>query len=41
MLKYKDKDLLQTQLNEILMTSQKELQHGLRVNIDHEPLYFI
>lgn len=41
MLKYKDKEMLQTQLNDILMTSQKELQHGLRVNIDHEPLYFI
>lgn len=41
MLKYKDQQLLQNQLDDILMTSQKELQHGLRVSIDHEPLYFI
>lgn len=41
MLKYKNKDMLQTQLSDILMTSQKELQQGLRVSIDHEPLYFI
>lgn len=41
MLKYKDKEMLQAQLNDILMMSQKDLQHGLRVSIDHEPLYFI
>lgn len=41
MLKYKNKELVQSQLNEILTASQQDLQQGLRVSIDHEPLYFI
>lgn len=40
LLKYKDKGLIQSQLEEILNQSQSYVTQGVYVNIDHEPLYF-
>lgn len=41
LLKYKNKEVIQAQLNDILMQTQKDGKGGLYVTIDHEPLFFI
>lgn len=41
LLKYKNKDIIQSQLNDILIKSQEKVRYGLYIGIDHEPQYFI
>lgn len=40
LLKYKDKAIVQAQLENILNKSQAHISQGVYVNIDHEPLFF-
>ncbi|XJS09749.1 primosomal protein N' [Aerococcaceae bacterium WGS1372] len=40
LLKYKEKSLIQGQLEDILNQSQSYVKQGVYINIDHEPLYF-
>ena len=41
LLKYKEASVIQSQLETIIDQNQKEHRHGLYVNIDHNPLFFM
>ncbi|MBR7927346.1 primosomal protein N' [Aerococcaceae bacterium zg-ZUI334] len=41
LLKYKDKQLIQSAINQLVQSSQAEVQQGLYVTVDHEPYHFI
>ncbi|MBG9979794.1 primosomal protein N' [Facklamia sp. DSM 111018] len=41
MLKYKNRQVIQSDLNQILQEAQETLKEGIFIQIDHEPQYFI